>query len=78
METLPKYRENKYFFWLCCLAMSASSPSQFPDNRMRRSRRHPWSRDLVREAHLSAADLIWPVFVHEGRDRREPVPSMPG
>ena len=41
-------------------------------------RRHDWSRRLVREHVLSPNDLIWPLFLHEGDARREPVPSMPG
>lgn len=50
----------------------------FPLTRMRRNRRHPWIRNLVRENRLSVDDLIWPVFVKEGQGVREPVPSMPG
>jgi porphobilinogen synthase len=50
----------------------------FPTTRLRRNRRDSWSRRMVAEARLDVADLIWPVFVLEGRDRREPVPSMPG
>ncbi|MFQ5972578.1 MAG: porphobilinogen synthase [Alphaproteobacteria bacterium] len=56
-----------------------SSPAvgAFPQVRMRRNRRYAWSRRLVRENTLSVDDLIWPVFVCEGEDRTEPVPSMP-
>jgi porphobilinogen synthase len=50
----------------------------FPATRLRRNRRDPWSRRLVAEHRLDTADLIWPVFVLEGRERREPVTSMPG
>jgi porphobilinogen synthase len=50
----------------------------FPRTRLRRNRRDAWSRRLVAEARLEAADLIWPVFVLDGRNRREQVPSMPG
>jgi porphobilinogen synthase len=50
----------------------------FPRTRLRRNRRDAWSRRLVAEARLEAADLIWPVFVLDGRNRREPVASMPG
>ena len=46
--------------------------------RMRRLRRTPWLRDLVRETVLTPADLIWPLFVIEGRNERTPVASMPG
>jgi len=41
-------------------------------------RRDDFSRRLMRENSLSAADLIWPVFVTEGENTREPVKSMPG
>jgi porphobilinogen synthase len=45
---------------------------------MRRMRADAWSRRLMRESTLTPDDLIWPVFVCEGRGEREPVPSMPG
>jgi porphobilinogen synthase len=45
---------------------------------MRRLRRHDWTRRLVAETILSPADLIWPVFVIEGENKREAVSSMPG
>ena len=50
----------------------------FPRTRMRRNRRDPWNRRLVAENRLSADDLIWPIFVVEGENQRQPVPSMPG
>jgi porphobilinogen synthase len=50
----------------------------YPAIRMRRMRRDDFSRRLMRETTLSAADLIYPVFVLEGKGRREPVASMPG
>ena len=50
----------------------------YPTTRLRRNRRDDWSRRLVRENHLRVDDLIWPVFIHEGENRRQPVPSMPG
>lgn len=52
--------------------------ASFPATRMRRLRRHGWSRQLVAEHTLSAADFIWPIFVVDGENRRETVPSMPG
>jgi porphobilinogen synthase len=52
--------------------------SSYPQIRMRRLRRHDWTRRLVAENTLSPADFIWPVFVIEGDNRREPVASMPG
>ena len=58
--------------------MHLSSPTPFPFNRPRRLRRDGFSRNLVRESRLSPHDFIYPVFVHEGTNRREPVPSMPG
>src|SRR5438128_4286977 len=51
--------------------------ARFPTTRMRRNRRTPWSRRLIAENTLSAADLIWPIFVVEGASKRVPVPSMP-
>lgn len=50
----------------------------FPATRLRRTRQSPAIRALVAETTLSAADLIWPVFVREGEGVEEPVPSMPG
>lgn len=50
----------------------------FPRIRMRRNRRDAWSRALTAENTLSAADLIWPVFVIEGDGISVPVDSMPG
>ena len=50
----------------------------YPTTRLRRNRRDDWSRRLVRENRLHTDDLIWPVFVHEGENRRQPIPSMPG
>jgi delta-aminolevulinic acid dehydratase/porphobilinogen synthase len=52
--------------------------SQFPQKRMRRLRKDDFSRRMVREHRLSADDFIYPVFVIEGNNRTEPVPSMPG
>src|SRR5690606_13889348 len=51
---------------------------QFPQKRMRRNRRDDFSRRLVRENHLRADDLIYPVFVLDGNKREEQVASMPG
>ncbi|HLV47524.1 MAG TPA: porphobilinogen synthase [Aliidiomarina sp.] len=50
----------------------------FPYRRMRRMRRHAFSRQLMAEHTLTAADLIYPVFVLPGQGQREAVPSMPG
>ena len=51
---------------------------RFPTVRMRRNRRHRWTREMVAEQHLTAKDFIWPVFVHGGPEPEVPVPSMPG
>lgn len=55
-----------------------SEPRYFPSTRLRRNRRDPFSRRLVRETHLSVDDLICPAFVLPGEGRREAVESMPG
>jgi porphobilinogen synthase len=54
------------------------SSRSFPHTRLRRNRASDFSRRLVRENHLSADNLIYPVFVLEGEQQRETVPSMPG
>ena len=51
---------------------------RFPGTRMRRMRRDDFSRRLMREAVLTPDDLIYPVFILEGRGRVERVASMPG
>ncbi|GAB4208216.1 MAG: porphobilinogen synthase [Tibeticola sp.] len=56
----------------------STSYAPFPAGRPRRLRRDDFTRRLVREHALSVDDLILPVFVLEGRGRREPVGSMPG
>src|SRR3990167_9043944 len=55
-----------------------SETVKFPRTRMRRMRRDDFSRRLMRETKLTANDLIQPVFVMEGKNRAEAVPSMPG
>ncbi|TNG88838.1 porphobilinogen synthase [Pasteurellaceae bacterium USgator11] len=52
--------------------------AHFPASRMRRLRRYDFSRRLVAENKLTADDLIYPVFIMEGENEREAVPSMPG
>ena len=58
--------------------MTASVQGQFPARRMRRMRKHDFSRRLMAENQLSASDLIYPMFVLMGKNRRETVDSMPG
>lgn len=52
--------------------------NQFPNKRMRRLRRDDFSRRLVRESHVQPSDLIYPVFVLDGKNKIENVSSMPG
>ncbi|QOJ24213.1 MAG: porphobilinogen synthase [Gammaproteobacteria bacterium] len=54
------------------------SISQFPQKRMRRMRRDQFSRRLMQESYLHVDDLIYPVFVLDGKNRSENVKSMPG
>ncbi len=54
------------------------SLGSFPRTRMRRNRRHDWTRRLVAEHRLAVDDLIWPVFVVEGQGVRSAVAAMPG
>ncbi|WP_339718560.1 porphobilinogen synthase [Marinomonas primoryensis] len=49
----------------------------FPYTRMRRMRKNDFSRRLMREHHLTADDLIYPMFIIEGSKVREAIPSMP-
>jgi porphobilinogen synthase len=60
--------------------MSPFDPSSRLDliQRPRRNRKAEWSRRLTRENVLTTNDLIWPIFIIEGDNRREPVASMPG
>ena len=58
--------------------MSQYLNTAFPQRRMRRLRKHDFSRRLVAENQLTANDLIYPVFVIEGENERVKVPSMPG
>jgi porphobilinogen synthase len=51
---------------------------EFPRVRMRRMRRDDFSRRLMREHVLTTNDLIYPIFIIEGKNRTEPVASMPG
>src|SRR6267378_1780661 len=60
------------------MAKRFSTLGRYPTTRLRRNRREDWSRRLVAEHKLSVDDLIWPVFVQEGKNQRTPVESMPG
>ncbi|MEO3998770.1 porphobilinogen synthase [Mesorhizobium sp. CAU 1732] len=63
--------------------IAISTPSRSVDEitgsrRLRRMRKADWSRRLVQENHLTVNDLIWPIFLIDGENRREEVAAMPG
>ena len=51
---------------------------KYPSLRLRRTRQHHWCRRLVQENNLSSSDLILPIFLTEGKNKKIPVKSMPG
>jgi porphobilinogen synthase len=55
-----------------------AAPSLNLTTRMRRNRKSEWARRLVRENVLTTDDLIWPLFVVDGDNKRAPIASMPG
>ena len=54
------------------------SIGSYPNIRLRRNRKMDWSRRLVQENTLSSSDLIWPIFIKEGKNIKEAIKSMPG
>ena len=50
----------------------------YPNVRLRRNRKTDWSRRLVQENNLSPNDLIWPIFIREGKNIKESIDTMPG
>lgn len=58
--------------------MTIITPATYPAARMRRMRRDPFSRALMRENVVTASDLIYPVFILDGENQRQQVASMPG
>ncbi|KAB1516645.1 porphobilinogen synthase [Photobacterium damselae] len=58
--------------------MAVSIQGSFPARRMRRIRKHDFSRRLMAENQISVNDLIYPMFILEGENRRQSVDSMPG
>ena len=50
----------------------------FPKVRLRRNRKADWSRRLVMENNLTVNDIIWPIFLCEGKNIKEPIKTMPG
>ena len=51
---------------------------KYPNLRMRRSRKANWSRRLISENNLSVNDLVLPIFVIDGKNKKIPINSMPG
>ena len=51
---------------------------KYPSLRLRRSRKYNWSRKLVQENNLSSSDLIYPIFLVEGKNKKQLIKSMPG
>jgi len=54
------------------------SIGSYPGTRLRRNRKKEWSRRLVQESTLSTNDLIWPLFICEGKNVKERINTMPG
>ena len=51
---------------------------KYPSLRLRRTRKYSWSRRLIQENNLSCSDLVYPIFLIEGKNKRQPINSMPG
>ena len=51
---------------------------KYPSLRLRRTRKYNWSRRLIQENNLSSNDLIYPIFLIEGKNKRQEIRSMPG
>ncbi len=51
---------------------------KYPSLRLRRTRKYSWSRKLIQENYLSSSDLIYPIFLIEGKNKKQPIKSMPG
>ena len=51
---------------------------KFPDLRLRRSRKNNWSRRLIEENNLTSNDFILPIFLIDGKNKKQPIKSMPG
>jgi porphobilinogen synthase len=54
------------------------SSASFPSLRMRRGRSAPWIREMLAEHRLHPSDLIWPLFICDGKGCEEPIPTLPG
>jgi porphobilinogen synthase len=51
---------------------------KFPSTRLRRNRRSEWSRRLINDTYLDKSDFILPIFVCEGKNKKQEIKSMPG
>ena len=51
---------------------------KYPSLRLRRTRKYSWSRKLVQESNLSSSDLVYPIFLIEGKNKKQGIKSMPG
>ncbi len=51
---------------------------RYPSLRLRRNRKYSWTRRLIRENELSSNDLILPIFLMEGKNKKKEIKSMPG
>ena len=51
---------------------------KYPSLRLRRTRKYNWSRKLIQENNLSSGDLIYPIFLVEGKNKKQAIKSMPG
>ena len=51
---------------------------KYPSLRLRRTRKYDWSRRLIQENNLSSSDLIYPIFLIEGKNKKQPIKLMPG
>ena len=51
---------------------------KYPSLRLRRTRKYNWSRKLIQENNLSSSDLIYPIFLLEGKNKKQAIKSMPG
>ena len=51
---------------------------KYPSLRLRRTRKYNWSRKLIQENNLSCSDLVYPILLIEGKNKRQPIKSMPG
>ena len=51
---------------------------KYPKLRLRRTRRYDWSRRLIEENNLTPNDFVLPIFLIEGKNKKQPIKSMPG